>query len=174
MHDVVLDEFEGFDDFENELAHIEQSVEYAEERLVADAQSMIVDAMARARVTKAELARMLDVSRPRVTQMLSDDCKNLTLKLLARTCFALDVPVKLIRADEVVARKTDMGWCIGTPWNDEVWHTSLPANQNDKGLVKRLAQAEPAQTLQPRGHLDEATLASLMADAVEPRRKVAA
>lgn len=63
--------------------------EFAEEYFVAEVQTQLSELMDRVGVTRAELARKLGVSRARVTQIFSDDAKNLTLRLLFRTYAAL-------------------------------------------------------------------------------------
>ena len=60
-----------------------------EEGFVADVQSFLQELMEERGITRAELARRLGVSRPRITQMFSDECRNLTIRLLARVVHAL-------------------------------------------------------------------------------------
>lgn len=57
---------------------------FAEEALIADVQFVIHNLMADRRLSRADLARELGVSQARVSQMFSDDAKNLTLRTLAR------------------------------------------------------------------------------------------
>lgn len=62
---------------------------FAEEALVVDVQLLLHALMEEKGMSRADLARAMGVSRPRVTQMLSDECKNLTVRLLARAAHAL-------------------------------------------------------------------------------------
>lgn len=141
MTEVEVDDFEGF---EEALSAIEASPEYAEEGLVAEAQSLIVRAMQDRGLTKAQLADLLAVSRPRVTQMLSPECKNLTLRLLGRTAHALGLDIHLVRSDEVRARKHITGeWCVGKDaWFSVDWHANdIPVDGPVKPLKARDMQA---------------------------------
>lgn len=79
------------------LAEIE-----AEERALTDFQFAIIDAMNERGISQAELAKMLGVSRARVSQLLSPEA-NPTLKLVGRALKALSM-----RADYVwAARKSE-------------------------------------------------------------------
>ncbi|MGB7374816.1 helix-turn-helix domain-containing protein [Pontixanthobacter sp.] len=68
---------------------IVQTDEFREEYFVAEAQARLANILEEKGVTRAELARKLDISRARVTQIFSDDATNLTLRLLARSYLAL-------------------------------------------------------------------------------------
>lgn len=63
---------------------------YAEEAAVVNAQSLLHSIMEQKGVSRADLARAMDVSRARITQIFSDDCSNFTVRLLARALYALD------------------------------------------------------------------------------------
>jgi transcriptional regulator with XRE-family HTH domain len=56
----------------------------AEEALIVDVQVAIHTLMLDRGLSRADLARELDVSQARVSQMFSDDAKNLTLRTVAR------------------------------------------------------------------------------------------
>jgi transcriptional regulator with XRE-family HTH domain len=64
-----------------------------EEGFVVEVQSFLQELMSARGMTRAELARAMGVSRARVTQIFSDECTNLTIRLLARAVHALgEVP----------------------------------------------------------------------------------
>lgn len=76
------------------------SEEFQEEYFVASVQAKIANLLEEKGVSRAELARKLDVSRARVTQIFSDEAKNFTLRLLARSFMALDEePVIITKAE---------------------------------------------------------------------------
>lgn len=77
------------------LDEILTSSVFAEEALVVDVQSLLHHIMEKAGLSRADLARRMGVSRARVTQMFSDDCPNLTLRLVARAFHALGEVVEL-------------------------------------------------------------------------------
>jgi len=60
-----------------------------EERFVADVQSYLQEMMDIRGMTRAQLADAMGVSRPRISQIFSGDCTNLTVRLLARAAHAL-------------------------------------------------------------------------------------
>lgn len=60
-----------------------------EEGFVVDVQSFLQELMDARRMSRADLARAMGVSRGRITQIFSDECKNLTVRLLARAVHAL-------------------------------------------------------------------------------------
>lgn len=63
---------------------------FAEEELVVNAQGLLQELLEEKGMSRADLARAMGVSRARVTQLFSDDCKNFTIRLWARALFALD------------------------------------------------------------------------------------
>lgn len=93
MKDVV-------NEMNNKFSGILKSDEFKEELFVAEAQARLQMLLEERGVTRAELARKLDVSRARVTQIFSDDATNLTLRLLARGFIALgEEPVVLPKSE---------------------------------------------------------------------------
>lgn len=62
---------------------------FAEEALVVNAQGLLQELLDEKGLSRADLARAMGVSRARVTQLFSDECKNFTLRLWARALFAL-------------------------------------------------------------------------------------
>ncbi len=76
------------------------SDEFREESFVAETQAKLAELLDERGYSRAELARKLNVSRARVTQIFSDDANNLTLRLLARSFLALgEEPVILTRQE---------------------------------------------------------------------------
>lgn len=74
-----------FDLEDKEIRHA-----YVEESFIADVQFEISKVMKRKGISRAELARRLDVSAPHVTQMLGNGDSNLTLRTVARIFAALE------------------------------------------------------------------------------------
>lgn len=68
----------------------ERTAVFAEEAAVVEVQSLLHQLMEDKGWSRADLARAMNVSRARVTQIFSDECKNLTVRLLARAMIALD------------------------------------------------------------------------------------
>lgn len=66
-----------------------EQIIYAEEALVINAQGLLHQLMEEKGISRADLARAMGVSRARVTQIFSDECKNFTIRLWARALFAL-------------------------------------------------------------------------------------
>src|SRR5689334_8239062 len=80
---------------------LEQTRVFAEEAAVVDAQTLLHSAMLRKGVSRADLARAMNVSRARVTQIFSDECSNLTIRLLARALSALGEELVLFTQHDV-------------------------------------------------------------------------
>jgi len=72
-----------------EVTTNERDLVFAEESLVVDAQLFLHNLMEEKGVTRAQLARAMGVSRARVSQIFSDECKNFTIRNFARAAFAL-------------------------------------------------------------------------------------
>jgi transcriptional regulator with XRE-family HTH domain len=66
-----------------------RSAIFAEEALVVDAQSFLHRLMVEKGINRTQLANAMGVSKARVSQIFSDECKNFTVRLLARACHAL-------------------------------------------------------------------------------------
>ena len=62
---------------------------FAEEAFVVDVQSFLHQLMTEKSFSRSQLADALGVTRARISQIFSDDCKNLTVRLLARVVHAL-------------------------------------------------------------------------------------
>jgi transcriptional regulator with XRE-family HTH domain len=88
--------------------NILSSEEFREEFFVAGVQAQLSRMLDDKGVSRAELARRLDVSRARVSQIFSDEAQNFTLKLLARSFLAVgEEPVVVPRSEyEALKRQT--------------------------------------------------------------------
>ncbi|QSR15630.1 helix-turn-helix transcriptional regulator [Novosphingobium sp. KA1] len=67
----------------------ERNAIFAEEAFVVDAQLFLHSLMEEKGFTRADLANAMGVSRARISQVFSDECKNFTLRLFARAVHAL-------------------------------------------------------------------------------------
>lgn len=128
----------------NQAVNKEKLAVFAEEGLVVDAQIFLHNLMEEKGITRAELARKMGVSRPRVTQMLSDECSNLTIRLLARAVHVLGERIELDcehfrlqrgekRAQEASAASNVYNikeWSINNNFADKPW------NEKDERLQK--------------------------------------
>lgn len=74
---------------------LRKTVAFAEESFVVDAQSYLHEMMQAKGKTRADLAAAMGVSRARVSQLFSSECKNFTVRLLARAFFALGERVEI-------------------------------------------------------------------------------
>lgn len=87
---------------------LEQKRVFAEEAAVVDAQTLLHSVMERKGISRADLARSMNVSRARVTQIFSDECTNFTVRLLARALYALGEDLVLLTkrdANELAGEK---------------------------------------------------------------------
>lgn len=73
----------------NEAGKINRSAIYAEEAFVVDVQSFLHRTMEEKNISRTQLAAAMGVSKARISQIFSDECKNFTVRLLARACHAL-------------------------------------------------------------------------------------
>jgi transcriptional regulator with XRE-family HTH domain len=132
----------------NEIANGRNAV-YAEEAFVVDVQILLHEIMEEKGITRAELARLMGVSRARITQIFSDDCKNFTIRLLARAMHSLGEEPK-ISCDYIDKQQVENNI---QRWNTEfdvpathflvemkeersAWH---PANDNRQNRLAHLA-----------------------------------
>ncbi len=97
------------------------SDQFREELFVAQTQARLAQILEEKGVCRAELARRLDVTRARVTQIFSDDAKNLTLRLLVRSYLALgEEPLVIPRSEyEALKAKKPTGVSAGSPHTQE-------------------------------------------------------
>jgi transcriptional regulator with XRE-family HTH domain len=77
---------------------LERAAVFAEEDFVVEAQTFLHSLMEEKGFSRADLARAMGVSRARVTQIFSDECKNFTVRLLARAVHALgEIPIMALK-----------------------------------------------------------------------------
>ncbi len=72
-----------------------KSLVFTEEALVVDVQAFLYRLMLEKGVSRSQLAEAMGVSKGRVSQIFSDECKNLTVRLLARAAYALGEEVSI-------------------------------------------------------------------------------
>ena len=72
---------------------------YAEEKLILAVQAEMENLLQRNSVSRAELARRLDVSEARVSQIFSSEPKNLTLRIIARVFHVLGEEASFTASD---------------------------------------------------------------------------
>ncbi|WP_105371691.1 helix-turn-helix domain-containing protein [Neorhizobium huautlense] len=107
-------------------------------------QFAVLDAMQEKSITKAELAKMLGVSRARVSQMLSSEA-NPTIKLVGRALHVLGLRADYVSASEVPREVEEVSHALDNEvdescrWRalqrrqvDVIWHqnTGMSANSN--------------------------------------------
>lgn len=73
----------------NDYPRTERSRTAVEERFVVEVQSYLQELMDLRGMNRSQLADAMGVSRARITQIFSDECTNLTVRLLARAAHAL-------------------------------------------------------------------------------------
>jgi transcriptional regulator with XRE-family HTH domain len=136
----------------------ERTVSSVEEGFVVDVQSFLQELMGVRGMTRADLARAMGVSRGRVTQIFSDECTNLTIRLLARAVHALgDEPeidsgaTRALREKRQNARRAELVdaannivplWCDENPGIDLA---NVTCTQNDKRLTALMQTAGAAR-----------------------------
>lgn len=81
------------------------SAEFAEEKLVASAQSLLQEIINEKGISRTDLARMMGVSKSRVSQLFSDD-QNFTFRLIAKAFYALGEGLHLSRQSKLVEYKS--------------------------------------------------------------------
>jgi transcriptional regulator with XRE-family HTH domain len=125
----------------NQIANEREAI-FAEEAFVVDVQIMLNQIMKEKGFSRADLARAMNVSRARITQIFSDECKNFTVRLLARAMHAMGEAPELTcelhlqeirRKWELEARKLAKAATNVVPmWDDEtdVNEVCGPANDN--------------------------------------------
>lgn len=147
MKDMV----EPMDNFFNELAASEA---FAEEYFVASIQSKLNEMLEEKGLNRSDLAERLGVSKGRVSQIFSDDCKNFTVRLLARAFIALDEKPALLTEREMFAMKASTD---GVHKKSHEWALSGHSPSETKGevqldvvrdIVKTVFAEHEARTLQ--------------------------
>jgi transcriptional regulator with XRE-family HTH domain len=125
----------------NQIANEREAI-FAEEAFVVDVQILLNQIMKEKGYSRADLARAMNVSRARITQIFSDECKNFTVRLLARAMHAMGEAPELTcelhleelrRKWELEARKLAKAATNVVPmWDDETDINEVcgPANDN--------------------------------------------
>jgi plasmid maintenance system antidote protein VapI len=123
----------------------ERDANFAEEAFVVDVQILLHKIMEEKGFSRADLARSLNVSRARISQIFSDECKNLTVRLLARAMHAMGETPELmceLQLDEIrrkwerESRKLAKAATNVVPmWDDETDINDVCAPANDNRLV---------------------------------------
>lgn len=85
---------------ESVFSDLLNSKEFKEEFALAEIQARLSNLLEEKGVTRAELARRLDVSRARISQIFADSAKNLTFRLLFRSYLALgEEPIVVLKSE---------------------------------------------------------------------------
>ena len=79
----------------SEVSDNKRALGRAEEALVVDAQIFLQRIMNEKNVSRTELAERMGVTKARISQIFSDECKNFTIRLLARAAAALGEEVEV-------------------------------------------------------------------------------
>jgi len=137
-----------------DLDKLRNSSVFAEEALVIDVQSFLHSMMEEKGMSRAQLADAMGVSRARVTQMFSAECKNFTLRLLARAFFALGERAELTcDLHRKMQRRTAMFGAMQVEAQlvmDVTWERAFEGPVNDNGIGIRDAEVEVATASDPR------------------------
>ena len=132
----------------------EREAIFAEEAFVVDVQILLNKIMTEKGFSRADLARAMNLSRPRITQIFSDDCKNFTVKLLARAMHAMGESASLtcdlelaalrLKWEREIRQMADAAPNVFPIWDDETDENECfrPANDNRlAGLVRHYGMA---------------------------------
>lgn len=120
----------------NENHSVQRSVVAVEEGFVVEVQSYLQELMNNAGISRSELARRMGVSRARVTQIFSDECTNLTVRLLAKAAHAMGeepkIESELTRRRKVEREHEDRQALIGRAGNVvPIWQETESVNPAD-------------------------------------------
>jgi transcriptional regulator with XRE-family HTH domain len=113
---------------------------FAEEAFVVDVQSFLQQLMIEKGFNRVQLAEAMGVSRARISQIFSDDCKNLTIRLLARVVHALgdqpEISSAFCHQMEINAQRASLDEAISAAPNVcRLWQDV--SNTDDEELVAR-------------------------------------
>ena len=125
-----------------------RSAVFAEEAFVVDVQSFLHRLMEEKSINKTQLAAAMGVTKARVSQIFSDECKNFTVRLLARACHALgeepritsgtcdllDLAVKMEEQDDSISCSRNVHRIRA--WDVEDWTCAEPLACDDKASKK--------------------------------------
>lgn len=89
----------------SKLESLKETVEYAEEKLVAATQSILEDILREKGMSKTDLAKRMGVSKSRVSQIFSDN-QNFTFRLVANAFHALGEEMCVSRVSGKVEHKS--------------------------------------------------------------------
>lgn len=137
----------------NPIADQKEAI-FAEEAFVVDVQILLNRIMKEKDFSRADLARAMNVSRARITQIFSDDCKNFTVRLLARAMHAMEETPELIcklHLDELRSKwerqsrqRAKASYSVARAWDDDTDTQDIcwPANDNRMaGLARHYGMA---------------------------------
>lgn len=124
----------------SESSSVQRSLVAVEEGFVVEVQSYLQELMNHAGINRSELARRMGVSRARVTQIFSDDCTNLTIRLLAKAAHAMGeeprIDSELTRRLRTVREDEDRQALIGRAGNVvPMWQDTVGTNPADVDCV---------------------------------------
>ncbi|WP_295527196.1 helix-turn-helix transcriptional regulator [Novosphingobium sp. Chol11] len=122
---------------------------------MVDVQSFLHQLMVEKGINRSQLAKAMGVSRARVSQIFSDECKNFTIRLLARAVHALgEVPeINLLSAQFTTVNregaechqlfaeiefKSSSGWNMGVANDDDVDWRQITTEKPDRRLSAAL------------------------------------
>mgnify|MGYP006281445681 CR=1 FL=1 len=91
-------------------------VDYRAECLYNDITAQILDCMRERHITRAELAKRMDVSEARVSRMFSET-QNFTLATVAKLALALGVEIEVTVKSDAPPREGRGAGYRQTPWN---------------------------------------------------------
>ncbi|QTH24049.1 helix-turn-helix transcriptional regulator [Rhizorhabdus wittichii] len=103
----------------NKVADFDKNAIFAEEALVVDVQIFLNTLMHEKGVSRSDLAKAMGVSRARISQLFSDECTNLTVRLFARAAYALGEKVELDCDHFRLVRERSLSKAMGKAEN--VW-----------------------------------------------------
>lgn len=130
-----------------DLEALKKSSVFAEEAFVVDVQSLLETIMHEKGMTRSQLADAMSVSRARVSQMFSSDCKNFTVRLLARALHAMGERAEMSCETmlKVRLREASSKLFVGTQRFESDWIFSwsgaLPANDCGPALQDEIEVA---------------------------------
>lgn len=132
------------------MKHHEYEMILAEERAIAHVQAMAIRLLEEKKIRKAQLARDLNVSEARISQIFRGDPSNLTIKTAAQLFYAMgeELVITCRKIDEMNARaeKRNRELASLTEANSEAfsWMKSTPlepANSFESKYLPREAAA---------------------------------
>lgn len=128
---------------------LERNAVFAEEDFVVEAQLFLHALMEKKGASRSDLARAMGVSRARVTQIFSDECKNFTVRLLARAAHALgEAPLLTVKEEASSVGKAERS---GDCWNMRVLdEDDLEKVWNIRSIFNDVKSLMPSNDIAPR------------------------